>query len=32
MSGNTDWTEAKIARLRALWDEGHSTGAPYGAN
>lgn len=25
MSDNTDWTEATIARLRALWDEGHST-------
>ena len=25
MAGNTDWTSDTIARLRALWDEGHAT-------
>ncbi len=25
MSGNTDWTDDIIARLRALWNDGHST-------
>jgi len=25
MAGNTDWTDDAIARLRTLWDEGHST-------
>lgn len=25
MSGNTDWTGDTVARLRVLWDEGHST-------
>ncbi len=32
MASDTDWTEEAVARLRTLWAEGHSTGAPYGAN
>ncbi len=31
-SNEFDWNTDAIARLISLWAEGHSTGAPYGAN